>query len=99
MHLMFTPRKREIYHRLRIADRCGILLFVTIGVVTISGQILSIGAMRYILVSITGLVTLCTPLLVIPASRLFYKDTEKISLGLFLGAGLTFAGIFSIVRS
>lgn len=97
MHLLFASQKRELWQRLRHADRQGVWFFTLIGAATISGQILTIGAMRFIPVSLATLVTLCTPLLVIPLSRLIYKSTEKITFNLLLGTALTLGGIFSVV--
>jgi drug/metabolite transporter (DMT)-like permease len=97
LHLLFTSKKRALFARLRSADRQGIWLFTLIGVATISGQILTIGAMRFIPVSVATLVTLCTPLLVIPLSRVIYKSAEKISANLLVGAALTLVGIAGVV--
>jgi drug/metabolite transporter (DMT)-like permease len=72
-------------------------MYVVIGVATISGQIFTIGAMRYIPVSVATLVTLCTPLLVIPLSRLIYKDAEPITARLVLGTALTLVGVMVVV--
>lgn len=97
MHLFFSSKKKEIVEQLSKAHRQGVWLFILIGAATISGQILTIGAMRFIPVSIATLVTLCTPLLVIPLSRVLYKSSEKITLDLILGTGLTLVGIFGVV--
>lgn len=97
MHLLFMKDKHALVARLRGASRAGLWLYVLIGVATISGQIFTIGAMRYIPVSIATLVTLCTPLLVIPLSRVLYRDTEPISLRLLVGTGLTLAGVMVVV--
>jgi drug/metabolite transporter (DMT)-like permease len=97
MYMFFSSKKKEIVEQLRNTPRQGVWLFILIGAATISGQILTIGAMRFIPVSVATLVTLCTPLLVIPLSRVLYKSSEKISLDLILGTGLTLVGIFGVV--
>lgn len=97
MHLLFMKDKQALIERVRAANRTGLWMYVVIGVATISGQIFTIGAMRYIPVSVATLVTLCTPLLVIPLSRLIYKDAEPITTRLVLGTALTLVGVMVVV--
>ncbi len=97
MHLAFTPAKSELLASLRKADRRGVWLYALIGVCTISGQICTIGAMRFIPLSIATLVTLCTPLLVFPLSHFLLKNREDITRMTLAGSGLTLLGIFVIV--
>lgn len=97
LHLMFTPGKREILSRLRAASRNGIWLYVLIGVCTISAQIATIGAMRYIPLSVATLITLCTPLLVFPLSHWLFKNQGDITASVLLGSVLALLGIFIIV--
>ena len=93
LHLFFMPEKRQLLDRLRQAPPLGIWLFALLGAATIAGQIFSIAAMRYVPISITNLVTLCSPLLVIPLSRVFYKNAGKTTPDVVLGAVLTVAGV------
>ncbi len=97
MYLITTPKKREIWQRLQQADRQGLWLYVLIGAGTIAGQVLTIGAMRYIPVAVAMLMTLCTPLVVIPLSRLIYRADEAITPSLLMGAALTLAGMAVVV--
>lgn len=97
LHLAFTPAKSELLASLRKADRRGVWLYALIGVCTISGQICTIGAMRFIPLSIATLVTLCTPLLVFPLSHFLLKNRENITPNTLAGCGLTLLGIFIIV--
>jgi drug/metabolite transporter (DMT)-like permease len=93
LHLFFMPEKRQLLDRLRQAPRFGLWLFALLGAATIAGQIFSIAAMRYVPISVTNLVTLCSPLLVIPLSRVFYKSEGKVTPDIAIGAVLTVAGV------
>lgn len=97
MYGLTTPRKREILQRLREADRDGLWLYVLIGIASIAGQVLTIGAMRYIPVAVAMLVTLCTPLVVIPLSRVIYGQEADITPSLLVGAALTMVGMAVVV--
>jgi drug/metabolite transporter (DMT)-like permease len=97
LHLALSKDKSTMVSRLRTSSKRGVWLFILIGVCTISGQISTISAMRFIPVSIATLVTLCTPLLVIPLSRVVYKNQERLSAIALLGASLTLLGMAIIV--
>lgn len=97
MHLIFARGKRAIVASLQEANRRGVWLYALIGACTISGQILTIGAMRFIPVALATLMPLCAPLLVIPLSRLIDTQPEPITGRLLLGAGLTLAGVMVVV--
>lgn len=93
LHFCVMPDKRQLLGQLRQAPPLGVWLFALLGTVTIAGQIFSIAAMRYVPIAITNLVSLCSPLLVIPLSRLFYKNADKTTPDVFLGVVLTVAGV------
>lgn len=97
LHLSFSSGKRQLVARLREASRSGLWLYALIGVATISAQMCTIGAMRYIPLSVATLVTLCTPLLVFPLSHWLFKQQEEITATLLAGSALTLLGIFIIV--
>jgi len=97
LHLAFSSGKRQLVARLREASRSGLWLYALIGVATISAQICTIGAMRYIPLSVATLVTLCTPLLVFPLSHWLFKQQQEITAPLLAGSALTLLGIFIIV--
>jgi uncharacterized membrane protein len=97
LHFAFSSGKRQLAARLRQASRSGLWLYALIGVATISAQMCTIGAMRYIPLSVATLVTLCTPLLVFPLSHWLFKQQEDITAGLLAGSALTLLGIFIIV--
>ena len=97
IHLVFSNGKVGLLHRLRSADRQGALIFTVLGVTTITAQMCTIAAMRYIPVALAALVTLCTPLLVFPLSYWLLKNSEKMTGRTLLGCALAFAGIAMIV--
>lgn len=67
------------------------------GVLTITAQILTIASMSYIPVSISALITLCSPVLVFLLCYIVLRNQERITLRLVLGSVLTLAGIAVIV--
>jgi drug/metabolite transporter (DMT)-like permease len=79
--------------RLRAADRGGLGLYAIGGVLTITAQMCMIASMRHIPVAITTVITLCTPLVVIPFSYWVLKNRERIGLRMLVGAALTMAGM------
>ncbi|MDO9405721.1 MAG: DMT family transporter [Polaromonas sp.] len=97
LHLLLTQGRATIVARLRAGNRAGIRLYALIGVANISGQMLTIAAMRFIPLSIATLITLCTPLLVFPLSRMIYGARDDMGLLTWLGALLALAGIVVIV--
>ncbi len=97
LHVLLTPKKSELLSNFKTANRQGMGLFAVVGVANISGQICTIASMRYIPLSVAALVTLCTPLLVIPLSLYLFKDQEALRLTALLGAVLTLVGIALII--
>ena len=97
LHLLFSSGRRGLPGRLRNASPSGIALFALIGVTTISAQMCTIAAMRYIPLSVATLVTLCTPILVFPLSHWLYRNQDEITVRTLAGSALTLFGIFVIV--
>jgi len=97
LHVLLTPKKSELLRDFKTANHEGMVLYVVVGVANISGQICTIASMRYIPLSVAALVTLCTPLLVIPLSLYLFKDQEALRVTALLGAVLTLAGIALII--
>ncbi len=97
LHLVFSADKAQLSSRLRQADRRGLLLYALMGVCTIAAQICLIGSMRYIPVSVSAMLTLCTPILVFPLSYWLFKDQDAITATTLLGAALALAGMAAIV--
>ncbi|MGF6272665.1 drug/metabolite transporter (DMT)-like permease [Massilia sp. UYP11] len=78
---------------LRAADRRGLLLFVACGVLTISAQVCSIWSLRYIEVALSNLITLSTPLLVIPGGYYLFAQREVLSARTWMGGAMVLAGV------
>jgi len=53
--------------------------------------------MRYIPVAVATVITLCTPLVVIPVSYWLLKDRERLGLATLIGAAVTMAGVVAIL--
>jgi drug/metabolite transporter (DMT)-like permease len=97
LHMLFSGGTRDMVRDIRAADRQGVLLFTIGGLLTILSQISMVVSLRYIPVSITALISLCTPALVFPMSYFFLKNQERITWTPMLGCALTLAGIVVIV--
>ncbi len=97
LQLMFGSGNVEAWRSMRTADRTGILLFAASGMLTISGQMCVIAALRHTPVAIVALITLCTPLLVFPMSYFLLKNEEGINARTVTGGLLTLAGIALII--
>lgn len=97
LQVVFSADKATLAAQFRNASRSGLAFYALIGVATICGQILSIGAMRYIPLSVATVLTLCTPLLVFPLSRLFFRNQEPMTAPMLTGSAMTLLGIFMIV--
>jgi drug/metabolite transporter (DMT)-like permease len=97
--LQFVIRRDNatLLRRVRDADAMGLRLYAVGGVLTISAQMCMIASMRYIPVAITTVITLCTPLVVMPFSYLVLKNQERIGARTLLGAGLALAGMAIVV--
>lgn len=96
LQLVFGSHRR-LAERLREADRTGKRLYAIGGVLTISAQMCMIASMRYIPVAVATVITLCTPLIVIPASYWLVRSEERIGVRTLAGAALTMAGMAIIV--
>jgi drug/metabolite transporter (DMT)-like permease len=97
LQLAVQRGRGRTFAALRTADRRGVALYATIGCTTIVAQVLTIAAMAHAPVAIVALITLCTPLLVFPASFLLLGNEEGITARAVLGAALALAGIAAIV--
>ena len=97
LHMTLSRETRDLRRALRAADRVGILLYASCGVLTISAQMLTIAAMSSIPVSIAALITLCSPLIVFPLSYMLFRADERITPRLLAGSALALAGIAVIV--
>ena len=97
LHLAFSAGKRQLLPRLRLASRSGFWLYTLMGVCTIAAQMCLIGSMRYLPLSVTALLMLCTPVLVFPLSYWLFKDRGAITRATLAGAALTLVGMGIVV--
>jgi len=93
LHLATSSGLSSLKQDMRAADRKGVWLYVISGILTITAQVCAIASLRYIPVSLSNLITLCSPLLVIPGSYLIFKNREAVTAGTWLGAFLAIGGI------
>jgi drug/metabolite transporter (DMT)-like permease len=97
LHMTFSFKITTIREQIRKADRRGLHLYMLSGALTISAQILYIASMKYLPVSIATLLTMSTPILVLPVSYFILKNQEGISWRTLLGAFLVLGGISVII--
>jgi drug/metabolite transporter (DMT)-like permease len=98
LQFLLNKQARTVISSIRnSADSRGVWLYVLSGILTISGQIGQIAAMRYIPISIATLITTAQPLLVIPLSYFLLKNQEGINVRIVMGSLLVLMGIGTIV--
>lgn len=99
LHAAFSPDIRTVQASLRAADRRGVLLYLASGVLTIAAQICSIWSLRYIEVALSNLITLSTPLLVIPCGYWLFEKKERLSPRAWMGGGMVLVGVAALTVS
>ncbi|TQK01123.1 DMT family transporter [Herbaspirillum sp. SJZ107] len=99
LHAAFSPDIRTVPASLRAADRRGVMLYLASGVLTIAAQICSIWSLRYIEVALSNLITLSTPLLVIPCGYYLFEKKERLSPRAWMGGGMVLAGVATLTLS
>lgn len=80
--------------RARIAAEPGAAaLYAGVGCMQLMGQALMIASLAHIPASIAALITMCTPLIVLPASLLLFRNREGIGPAVVLGMLITIGGV------
>jgi drug/metabolite transporter (DMT)-like permease len=97
LHAALNRGNAGLVAKLKNADRQGLLTYAVSGVLTICAQICAIASFRYIPVSLSSLIVLCTPVLVVPASYLLFKDSDGLTWRTWTGGLLTTLGMAAIV--
>jgi drug/metabolite transporter (DMT)-like permease len=97
MHLVVGKGHGEWVRSLRTADRIGVRLYVLAGVLTICAQMATVASMRYIPVAVASVITLATPIVVLPVSYWVLKNQERIGARTLVGAVVTLVGVAAIV--
>lgn len=91
--LLVASRNRlPDYRRDILANRRGAALFAGIGVLQFLAQSLVIASMKYIPVSVAALISMCTPLVVMPVSYFVLLNQEKLNRVMVLGILITLSG-------
>ena len=91
--LLLASRTKLKGYRLEIlANPRGAALFTGIGVLQFIAQSLVIASMKYIPVSVAALISMCTPLIVMPLSYFLLRNHEKLNWVMTLGIFITLCG-------
>lgn len=97
LHFTFSRARKGLVGAMRAADRRGIALFAVCGALQICAQMLTLAAMSRVAVSIVALVTLCSPVIVFPASYVLFRGDARITARVVAGTALALGGIAVIV--
>lgn len=97
LQLVLGKRNRSLLRDLHAGDATAIRLYALGGVLTISAQMCMIASMRHIPIAIATVITLCTPLVVMPVSYWVLRNQERIGAATLAGAALTLAGMAVVV--
>lgn len=99
LHLVTSPEMRNLVGALKLSDRRGVMLYAASGVLTIAGQILAIASMAFIPAAVSTLITLCSPILVLPMSYWLLSNEEGITGKAVFGTLLSIAGVAVVILS
>ena len=92
--LLLVNAKRLASISTRVAaNRGSAALYCAVGVMQFAAQALMIASMKYIPASFAALITMCTPLVVLPVSFVLLRNEEAINSGTVLGMLVTIVGI------
>ena len=90
--LLASRNKWPEYKQEVLANRKGAWQFAGIGVLQFLAQTLVIASMKYIPVSVAALVSMCTPLVVVPISYFILRNEERLNGVMFIGILITLCG-------
>lgn len=99
LHVVTSSEMRNLVRGLKASDKRGIGLYLLSGVLTSAGQIFAISSMAFIPAAVSALITLCSPILVLPASYWFFRNEERITIKSVLGAILSLCGAAAVMWS
>ena len=97
LQLILSRGNAQTWRLLRGGNRSGIAMFAVSGAITITAQMCVIAAMGYVAIAVVALVTLCTPILVVPMSYFVLKNQEHVTGRTIAGGVLVLAGITALV--
>lgn len=75
------------------AQPASALMYCGVGAMQITAQTLTIASMKYIPASLAALITMCSPLLVVPVSLLFLRQDEELRPATVAGILMAIAGV------
>ncbi len=90
--LVASRHKLPAYRQEVLGNRRGAWLFAGIGVLQFLAQALVIASMKYIPVSVAALVSMCTPLVVVPISYFILRNEERLNGVMLMGILITLCG-------
>lgn len=90
--LVASRHKLDDYRQEVLAHPKGAWLFAGIGVLQFLAQALVIASMKYIPVSVAALVSMCTPLVVVPISYFVLRNEERLNAVMLAGICITLCG-------
>lgn len=92
--LTFVNRRKLGPLRLRIAEQPGAaMVYAGIGCMQVIAQAFMIASLAHIPASVAALITMCTPLIVLPVSLLLFRNREGIGFFVVLGLAITIGGV------
>ena len=92
--LVLVHRRQRLPLRQRIvAQPRAALAYAGVGCMQILAQVCMVAALAHIPASIAALIALCSPLVVMPASLLLFRNREGIGLFVVLGMLITMGGV------
>ena len=96
--LLFASRQQLVGHVLEIRANPGAArVYFAVGTMQFTAQVLVIASMRYIPAAVAGLISMSTPLLVMPMSYFLLRKQENLTPASVLGICITIAGLVLVV--
>lgn len=96
--LLLVNRRQLGEVRSRIAaSPAGAWIYGAVGVMQFTAQSLVIASMAHIPASFAALISMCSPLIVLPVSLVLFRNSEGIRLSTVLGMAATIAGVALVV--
>ena len=75
----------------------GARTYLIVGLMQFTAQALVIASMKHIPAGVAALISMSTPLVVVPISYFFLRQQEKLNPATVLGIGITLAGLLLVV--
>lgn len=95
--LIASRRQLAGYVREIQSHPAGARTYLLVGLMQFAAQALVIASMKHIPAGVAALISMSTPLVVVPVSYFFLRQQEKLNPATVLGIGITLAGILLVV--